>query len=266
MINGHMKILSKLVFMKKNKTLLDIVGPSKNGRVYKPFAICEALKKINDGDFLIYNDTSPEMWHYNYDWSKYDLNVIKGLCVQNNGILTAHTKWNFNEHTIKGTVGHHTHEHFTLDRCMNKMGMQEYKHSLQHASSLVVLQKCPKATQFAEEWLYWNCIDECSCLGYANIPGDYSFWEAEQHKMGHRHDQSISGLLINKMNNPIIEHLDYFERADGTNPYNFINFCRPDFQYNFFDTNQPKTDTIMIRVESKFNAHHQWSEFAKVNR
>ena len=48
-INKHDKWtyedIIKTSFYEKNKTLLDIVGPSKNGRVYKPFAICEALKK-----------------------------------------------------------------------------------------------------------------------------------------------------------------------------------------------------------------------------
>ena len=255
-------------FYEKNKILLDNIRPSINGRVYKPFVISESLKNLNDGDFLIYNDCSPELWDYNYDFSKYNLNIIKELCVQNNGILTAHVKWNHRTHTEKGNVGYHTHEHFTTERCMNKMNMQQYKYSLQHASGMIVLQKSSKATQFVEEWLYWNCIDECCSLGFAHIPNDFSFWEAEQYKIGHRHDQSISGLLINQMNNKIIEHLDYYERPDNTSPYNFINFCRPDFNYNFFDSNQPKSNILYTRTDSEFNAHHQWadSSIIKINR
>jgi len=49
-------------FYKQNRTLLDHVDPARNGRAYKPFAISEALKKIDEGDILIYQDCSPEMW------------------------------------------------------------------------------------------------------------------------------------------------------------------------------------------------------------
>lgn len=253
-------------FYEKHKTLLDNKNPARNGRVYKPFAILEGLKDLNDGDFLIYNDTSPEVWEYDYNYSKYDINVIRDLCYQNGGILTAHAKWNHTTHVQKGYIGVHNHEHFTLERCINKMGLQQFKYSLQHSSCMVVLQKCPKSIQFAEEWLYWNCIDECSCLGFANIPNDFSFWSEEMYKIGHRHDQSISGLLINKMNNKLIETLDYYERDNGTNAYNFINFCRPDFKYNFFECNQPKSDILYVREPSELNSHHQWSEIVRKER
>lgn len=234
------------------KHLLDKTDPSQNGRLYKPLIIKESLNNLNDGDFLIYNDCSPELWKLEESYkieSKYKLNIIKQLCIDNGGILTSHVKWNHNIHVKKGEVGCHTHENFTTEMCLNTMNLQEYKHSLQHASGMIVLQKSDKSTTFINDWVYWNSIEECSCLG--------SFWDDEiniHHKIGHRHDQSVSGLLINKMNNRLIETLDYYERPDYMNPYNFLNFCIDGFKYNFFDSNQPPTDMI----HKIFNNGHIW--------
>lgn len=239
--------LVKSDFYEKHKDALDEPAPHINGRLYKPLVIYEALKELNDGDFLLYNDTSPEMWQtLSHDYKIdpiYKLDILKNLCIQNNGILTAHAKWNWNTHVEKGQTGYHTHENFTSELCINTMGMQDYKYSLQHASGMIVLQKSKKTMDFLEEWIYWLDKFECRAQyprgGYKN---DYdNYWvnvEIEQYgKIGHRHDQSVSGLLINKMNNKIIETLDWYERAKDFSAYNFLNFCKTDYQYNFFETN-----------------------------
>jgi len=223
-------------FYRKNKKMLDQIGPDMNGRCYKPFVILESLKSAEDGDFIIYNDVSPELWR---EWDpsqrihpqNYNLDIIKYLCVQNGGILTADVTW-----YACGEIGEHTHENFTLERCINKMGMPEYKYSLQHASGMVVLQKSKKSMDFAEEWLHWNLIDECASLGPSENelnPGKHEYWyeEFEKYgKSGHRHDQSISGLLINKMGNKLVKN-------HGS--YNFLSFCLPDRKYEFIESNQP---------------------------
>ena len=137
-------------FYQENKKMLDHIDPAMNGRCYKPFAISEAMKSVNDGDFVIYNDISPEWWR---EWDpeqrihprNYKLEVIKNLCVQNGGILTASADWYHNEE-----IADHTHENFTLERCIDKMGMQDYKYSLQHASGMIVLQKSLKSINFVE--------------------------------------------------------------------------------------------------------------------
>jgi len=223
--------------------LLDYIDPAKNGRIYKPLLIRDSLREIKDGDFLIYTDCSPEMWNMSEDYiidnELYNKEIIKNLCISNGGILTAHVKWNHRTHVNKGEVGFHTHENFTTEKCINTMGLQQYRYSLQHASGMIVLQKTKKVMEFAEEWLYWNSIEDCGCLGQANNP---LLWYNEvmiNGKIGHRHDQSVSGLLINKMNNKLIETLDYYERPSGVSPYLFLNFCKTNFKYNFFDSNQP---------------------------
>ena len=170
-------------FYKKNNRMLDQIDPAMNGRCYKPFVILESLRSAEDGDFIIYNDVSPEIWskwEHNkiIDPSIYDIGVIKNLCVQNGGILTASADWYCN-----GEVADHTHENFTLERCIDKMEMQDYKYG----------------------------------------------------KIGHRHDQSISGLLINKMGNNLV-------RNNGS--YNFLSYCEINCGYEFIESNPPKGQYI----------------------
>ena len=240
--------------------LLDKEDPAQNGRVYKPLVVHESLKELNDGDFLIYTDCSPEMWNMPEDYrippNDYQLKIIKDLCVNNGGILTAHVKWNHRVHVQKGEMGYHTHENFTTERCLNRMGLQQYKYSLQHASGLIVLQKCKRSVDFVEEWLYWNSIEDCGCMGPAYNPTIWYNEVMQNFKIGHRHDQSVSGLLINKMNNKIIETLDYYERPEGTSPYLFLHFCKPNWIYNFFETNQPMGSLRHKMISPDGNPNH----------
>ena len=222
--------LLKTKFYIQNKKMLDHPNPDMNGRCYKPFAILDSLNKAEDGDFVIYNDCSPEMWsHMPYDaginGNMYDLEVIKKLCESNGGILSADVTW-----VVNGEFGEHTHESFTLDRCVNRMGLSEYKHCLQHASGMIVLQKNKKSIDFVEEWLHWNLIDECASLGPVLRDGletKPEYWNEElanNGKCGHRHDQSISGLLINKMGGNLVR---------STGLYDFLNYTMKNFEYRF---------------------------------
>lgn len=230
-------------FYRENKQFLDNIQADMNGRAYKPFVILEGLKMLSNGEYLIYTDVSPEIWSKLNEDTKIDLNiynikVIKHLCDINNNILTIHVKWNDSEHVPQGSPGNHTHALFTLDRCIQKMGLWEYRNSLQHASGMWVIRKSPETLMFVEEWLYWNLISECASLGPSN--NDRSYWSEEyQNKVGHRHDQSISGLLINKIGNNLLEiPEDFF--ITGLNPYNFLQFTRLDVEYTFINSNITK--------------------------
>jgi hypothetical protein len=187
--------------------------------------------------------------------------VIKFLCANNGGILSSCARYENN-------IYDHTHENFTLERCMNKMGMQEYKHGLQHASGMLVFQKSPRSITFVEEWLHWNLIDECASLGpvraedlsgfsygdtasglngYVVLRKPFDYWNAEvaadYGKIGHRHDQSISGLLANKLKHKLVKETD---------DYCFLNFCRKNKNYEFIDSNQPPTPfRLKMRHDTK---------------
>lgn len=250
--------IKKNEFYLENIKILDHSDPAMNGRCYKPFVILDGLKKIEDGDFLIYNDVSPEWWKNVDPINKrtHSIEVIKELCVGNGGILSSNVIWYCN-----GEIGDHTHENFTLERCINKMGLQEYKYSLQHASGMMVFQKSTKSMDFVEEWLKWNILDECASLGSVNsdpVSTDLckcEYWHEESlkyGKIGHRHDQSISGLLINKIGNKLV-------RNHGN--YNFLSFCMTAREYQFVDSNQPMSKYVYKNIFDGSN----WS-YTKLDR
>lgn len=224
-------------FYSANKNFLDNPDPDMNGRCYKPFTILESLKSINEGDFLIYNDVSPEHWNnLSFDSSIFDLSVIKDLCSSNGGILSTENVW-----VVDNEFAPHTHENFTTESCMDRMGMQKYRHSIQHASGMIVLQKSKRTVDFVSEWLKWNLIDECASLCSIEEPKRYFYSDDLKNvgKIGHRHDQSISGLLLNDLNGKIVKNPGGF---------NFLNFCRKDVDYKFIETNQGPSEYIYRNV------------------
>jgi hypothetical protein len=253
----------KTDFYKENKILLDNKDAAMNGRCYKPYSILEGLHKIDYDDFLIYNDCSPELWgfienHPKINPKKYNINVIKNLCIQNGGILTSYV----NVQLETTNENYHRHEFYTLDCCMKKMALEQYKYSLQHASGMIVLQKTQKSIEFVQEWLKYNLIDECASLGNVyedpekTIP---NFWIEEcLLKSGHRHDQSISGLLINKMNNDLIVGPN-----NNYPTYNFLTYCIVNQRYRRVNSNQPKTINVMRTVFNEEKNTHETRIFPR---
>ena len=49
-------------FYDEYKNLLEWVNPDINGLLYKPYYVLKTLEEANEGDYVIYNDVSPEMW------------------------------------------------------------------------------------------------------------------------------------------------------------------------------------------------------------
>lgn len=213
-----------------------------NGRAYKPMAVLDSLEQINWNEYVIYNDCSPELWDFDkINLNEFDLSVIHNLCDKNNNILTAGVFWN--DGTTTENI--HTHRNFTLNRCMDKMGLRFYEDSFMHASGMICIKKTPETVRFVEEWLKWNLDPECASLGNPDIKGDSSYWNTESDiKLGHRHDQSISGLLLSSIGHKFIKTL-----SNDMNPYNFLQFCRPNIEYEFMDS-LPQLNTGDI-VENK---------------
>jgi hypothetical protein len=256
--------LTKTEFYQQNKVLLDNVDPARNGRAYKSYAVQQGLASIEDGQFLIYTDSSSEMWDFDeIDLSQFNIEVIKDLCRQNNGILTAFVKWD-TRHIKPGLKGIHTHENFTTDRCMRVMGLERYAKSFMGASGMVVIQKSQTTVDFVNEWLYYCCIDECSAMGRKEIPDDYSYWDEEDgRKLGHRSDQSVLGLLLCKYGYKMVNIL-----YNSMNPYNFLNFCREGVTYTFSDPNEipyepqriRKGDTVVNKAGQELIVWEVWPE------
>ena len=225
-------------FYKTNESLLKHTDAGKNGRAYKPYAILQGLKSINEGDYLIYTDCSPEMWSMGRGFmvkpEYFDVEVLKNLCKNNNDILTCFVKWK-NSNLAKGDNGIHTHRWFTTNRCIDTMGLRFYEDGYQHASGMWVIRKTAETIEFVDEWLKWNLIDECCALGSVGGTAD-EYWNdpIESTKVGHRHDQSISGLLLNKTNQKFVDIL-----YNEMNPYNFLQFARKNTEYKFIESLPP---------------------------
>jgi hypothetical protein len=123
---------------------------------------------------------------------------------------------------------------------------------------MIVLQKTEKSLNFIEEWLKFNLIDEAASLGYINNDTtnnniNRNFWNEEYiYKSGHRHDQSISGLLINKMdNNLVIAPNNVYPK------FNFLSYCLLNYNYEFINSNQPKTNKIIKTIFN--NRTNSWT-------
>lgn len=224
-------------FYRDNKTLLDNTDAARNGRAYKPFVILDALNSVDNGDLIVYNDCSPELWEGDINLSQYDLNIIQKLTIKAGDILAPFIRWGLNNLT-PGDLGDATHKNYTLNRCMDKMNLRFYEDAYMCASGMLCIRKTPETVAVIEEWLKWNCIDECCALGWAHIPDDASFWEAESHcnfgepgyKLGCRHDQSILGLLLAQNNHKFVE-----TACEGVHFANFLQYCRPEAEYRFIE-------------------------------
>lgn len=235
-INHHVADWAFMLNQKKyyNLPIHNSIDSGINGRCYKPIVISSLFHHLEEGDFLIYNDCSPELWNNVTIDGRFSLDVIHKLTEANNDILTSFVKWDC-QPIPHNHYGIHIHKYFTTNRCMDVMGLRQYENSYQHASGMFCIRKTPETVKFVEEWLYWNLNPECASLGDPSIPGDTSYWTAEQEfKVGHRHDQSISGLLLNQRNVKLVDILH-----NEMNPYNFLQYCRVGHDYKFIDSNTP---------------------------
>lgn len=210
----------KTDFYARNKLLLDDVDASRNGRAYKPYTILSALWQIDDGDFCIYSDVSPEMWDISEVPPEASLGILHANCRAAGDILVSFVKWH-TEPLAPGDLGIHSHRILTTNSCIDKMDCRFFEDSYMPASGMVVIRKTAETVAFVEEWLKYCCDAECSGLGDPAIPGDTSYWEKDVHlKTGHRHDQSIMGLLLSKRDWRAADI-----RYNHMNPYNFLQYC-----------------------------------------
>jgi len=210
--------------------LMQNIDSDKNGRVYKPWVIREALSVMREGDFLIYNDCSPEMWPDEIDLSKYDLEVIKRLTEESNGLLVGFVKWS-DKHLEPGDLGIHTHRWFSLDNWLNYYCDDGYRDSFLCASGMICIKKSAATFAIVNEWLDYNRMAKFSCRNISEHEDSY-FDPGTMGKLGNRHDQSILSLILNT------HDWNYCDIVyNDLNPYNFLNFCLPGHDYKFINSN-----------------------------
>ncbi len=192
--------------------LLENPDPGENGRVYKPAVIKEVLHRMDEGDYLIYSDCSPEMWHFDFDLlQNVSLGSLQMLCDVSQGNLSCFVPWDVKPITFLGG-GIHTHYNFTSTKCLRTIPKAwEYRHYYQHAGGMLVLRKDFQSEQFVSDWLYWNSIADCCAVG-----------DGKTIRWGHRCDQSISGILKSMLGFPLLQPSSYL---GGLHPCNFLNYC-----------------------------------------
>lgn len=227
---------------------------TKNGRIYKPLVVAQALANTQPGDYVVYQDVSPEMWTMPEDYKipeTYDINVLKRLCDENDGLLAALVIWD-NRPIKLGELGIHTHENFTLDRCMRAMELERFAKSFMPASGLIVVKNTLKTLNTILDWYEYCLNPECSSMGKPSDPNDYSFWDEEQYtKLGMRSDQSVLGLLMCRDGYNLIKP----SPDNGVPPHCLLRYCRPDIQYEFVDPNiNPSTERRIRKGDKVINA------------
>ncbi len=159
-------------FYRRNSDILN----QKRGHGYwlwKPWVILESLKKINEGDFLIYADSGSFIID--------DVKPLINLCKKKNGILVFENEHQYiNIHWTKKAA-------FEI---MNANTEEYWKHTQADAAFLVV-QKNNFTVKFIKEWLEYG-TNPMLITDEPSPSGNYdSFIE-------HRHDQSILSILAQK--------------------------------------------------------------------
>ncbi len=211
--------------------LMANIEGSKNGRVYKPWCILKELEAMEYGDYLIYNDCSPELWEADLNMDLFDLDVIRRLTDTANGILVGFVKWD-TDYIPWGTLGRHTHRYFTPDNLLLSLGAEKYFDSFLCASGMICIRKSDSTLRTISKWLTLNRMPEYSCMNVDETEDSY-YTGKPGSKFGHRHDQGILSLLLNERGWHYCA-IQYNEM----NPYNFLNYCRSGVDYSFINSNR----------------------------
>ena len=255
-------------FYNKYKYLIEWINADINGRIYKPYYILKTIEEANEGDFIIYNDVSPEIWDYPLNNEEqfikqispnYNLNCLKELCKSNNGIACFYPYY-----YVENKKNYsHTHNLYTSKVCLSKMNADKYKHSLQPCTGILCFKKNKHTLKFVREWLENLSFIECASICDINRVGvkigpqiivhNNEFFESTDGALtndiwidnvkedpsikGHRHDQSVFGLLINKYN----YNLCFINKPSFIpNQWNFLNFCFGDIsRFTMVNSNNP---------------------------
>lgn len=157
---------STLQYMKDNE------DPGFGFYMWKPLVILDVMKKIKDGDVVLYHDAG--RLEYNFGFRK-DVNyLIKEVIDNYKGIGIAH--------------GSYKHHQYCKQDCFIEMGCNEEKYwNLNHLSATwSIWEKNPLAIEILNEWKYY-----CSNPFIISSNDKSDVLSAFDNFQGHRHDQAI---------------------------------------------------------------------------
>ena len=175
------QMLKGTIFYEKNKAILE--QPRGAGYwLWKPYLISEALKRLNEGDILLYLDAGIELIETPREW------IEISLANQDVALFTGSPK-----------------DEYTLNRRWTKRDVfiyldadtEKFWDASQVQGGYVALRKSDDSIRFIEKWLD-TCqqsgliTDAPNRLGKPNLP----------EFIDHRHDQAILSVLAMKENIP----------------------------------------------------------------
>ena len=172
-INTHtqwnLEQLSVTDFYKRNTDIFNFkVGAGL--WIWKPYIILERLKQIQDGEFIIYLDSSK------YDNLGFKFSVLPVINFMNHK----------NIDLLPGLMINIKNHELITNQCFNEMNanLETYKlHNHYHTSPLFI-RKTPETIKFIEEWLFW-CQNKNCIIKYKSF---------------HQCDQAILNILLIKYN------------------------------------------------------------------
>jgi hypothetical protein len=166
--------LKGTVFFEENKKLL--LNPKGLGYwIWKPYIISETLKKVAEGDIVVYCDAGIEIIR--------NVAPLFEICATQPILLFANG-------TLKNKIWTKRDAFILM-----KADSRKYWNGLQCDASFSVFKKCPESTRFVKDWLHY-CCDERIVTEKQNVCGEKNFWGYRQH----RFDQSVLSLLAIKYN------------------------------------------------------------------
>jgi len=213
-------------FYKKNSYILD----QKRGHGYwlwKPWIILETLKKIKDGEFLIYADSGSFIIN--------DVMPLIKLCKKNKGILIFS-----NEHQY---INLHWTKKVTFQ--IMEADSEEFWYHTQADAAFIVLQKNKYTVDIIKEWFGY-------CTNPMLITDEQSPIENPDCFIDHRHDQSILSIVAQKHN------LQFFR-----SPSQYGNY-RKSFWYRRFGEpkrNREYSNTLNNSPYGQIFHHHRLKPF-----
>jgi hypothetical protein len=160
-------------FFEENKAILN--SPRGGGYwLWKPYIIRDALRKINDGDILIYADSG----------SHFIRNAIE--------LGTLPDKFNQDVISFEMELPESS---WTKRDAFVLMGCDDFgfEKSNQRLGSFMVIKKSPMSLKFVDEYLAY-CCDERIITDIPNTCGLSNYPDFKEH----RHDQSVFSLLSKK--------------------------------------------------------------------
>ncbi len=173
------QLLKKTAFYRAHRRILD---QSKGAGfwLWKPYIILDSLRKIKDGDFLIYSDTS--LYFIN------DPQVLMDLCAQNQGFFLVSANF---ENTISSVAKRDVFHWMQMDQ-------EKYHRAISTQAYFQIYQKNPQTLAFVSEMLNY-CENEHIITDLPNTCGKPNLPDFQDHKG----DMPVLSLLSLKHQIPL---------------------------------------------------------------